>query len=65
MNHIQFFEQAIKLTGSQLGNFTIKHDAEYPMRVAELVRLNYQAVILAWNDIQPDTDGKSGAVPPL
>jgi len=27
--------------------------ADYPMRVAELIRLNYQAVVLAWNDIQP------------
>lgn len=53
MTHADFFTQAITLTAAQLPAQPIAQNAEYPMRVAELVRLNYQAVVLAWNDIQP------------
>ena len=53
MTHVEFFEQAIRLASAQLGGSEITTTADYPMRVAELIRLNYQAVVLAWNDIQP------------
>ena len=52
MTHAQFFEQAIRLTSIQLGSHDIPHTADYPMRVSDFIRLNYQAVVLAWNDIQ-------------
>ena len=53
MTHAEFFTQAIQLTAAQLPEQAIAQNAEYPMRVAELIRQNYQAVVLAWNDIQP------------
>jgi len=53
MTHVQFFEQAIQLTCAQLAARDLPADAGYAMQVAELIRHNYQAVVLAWNDIQP------------
>ncbi len=53
MTHAEFFAQAITLTAARLPAQAPAQNAEYPMRVADLIRLNYQAVVLAWNDIQP------------
>ena len=53
MTHVQFFEQAIELTCAQLTARNLPDGADYAVRVAELIRHNYQAVVLAWNDIQP------------
>ena len=47
MTHADFFTQAITLTASQLPGRAVAQSAEYPMRVADLIRLNYQAVVLA------------------
>ena len=58
MTHADFFTQAITLTASQLPGRAVAQSAEYPMRVADLIRLNYQAVVLAWNDIQPAAKDK-------
>lgn len=59
MTHADFFAQAITLTAAELPARATVQNAEYPMRVAELIRLNYQAVVLAWNDIQPAAQDKS------
>ena len=56
MDPEQFFDQAIKLTSAQINNLAMEQD--YLARVSELVRLNYQAVVLAWNDIQLEGDQK-------
>jgi hypothetical protein len=53
MTHVEFFEQAIRLASAQLGTREIPTTGDYAMQVAQLIRLNYQAVVLAWNDIQP------------
>ena len=58
MTHADFFAQAVALTATQLPDGATAHSAEYPMRVAELIRHNYQAVVLAWNDIQPAEQDK-------
>ncbi len=53
MTHVEFFQQAIRLASAQLGAREIPQTVDYPMHVAQLIRLNYQAVVIAWNDIQP------------
>jgi len=53
MTHVEFFQQAIRLASAQLGVREIAQTGDYPMHVAQLIRLNYQAVVIAWNDIQP------------
>lgn len=60
MNHAQLFDQAIRLTGAQLATLNVPPGAEYPVRISELVKLNYKAVVLAWNDIQPDASDVAG-----
>ena len=54
MDPEQFFEQAIRLTTAQINHFPPEKDD--PVRIAELVRLNDQAVVEAWNDIQLEAD---------
>ena len=46
MTHADFFTQAITLTASQLPGRAVAQSAEYPMRVADLIRLNYQAAVI-------------------
>jgi hypothetical protein len=51
MTHVEFFAQAVRPASAQPGGCDIAPTEDYPMRVAELIRPNYQAVVLAWNDL--------------
>lgn len=49
----EFLEPAIRPAGAHLAARNIASTTDYPMRVAQPSRLDYQTVVVAWNDIPP------------